>query len=207
MEIQVLTPEGIVAVDNIVDDADIQDIADLIYWAIEHDMQLNLAHMDDLSMEPEEDRKDSETKDLWARRNFSLELYPRLYKRISDRITNKAKEAFREYLETVGIDRNVESNMDLFQLSVVHVYKDGDNLKEHVDCFDYGIVLYVNDPSEYTGGNFKVTETGQTLTPVRNRMLIVPSDIMHEVENVTSGVRMVFSGFIAIGPNSMEREI
>lgn len=207
MEIQFLTPEGIAAIDNLVDDSDIQDVADLINWAIDHDIQLNMAHLDDLSMEPEENREDSETKDFWARRNFSLELYPRLYKRISDRITDKAKEGFREYLETVGIDRNVESNMDLFQLSVVHVYREGDSLGKHVDCFDYGIVLYINDPSEYTGGDFKVTETGQTLKPVRNRMLIVPSNIMHEVEAVTSGARMVFSGFIAIGPNSMEREI
>lgn len=207
MAIQFLTPEGIAAVDDAVDAQDLQDIADLVHWAIQHDVQLNMAAEDDLSMDSGEHLDDSEIKDFWTQKNFSLHMYPEIYRQISDRITEATKEGFKDYLEAVGIDREIESNLLKYQLSTVHVYRPGDYLGQHIDCFDYGIVLYINDPSEYTGGDFKVTGTGQKLTPVKNRMLIVPSDILHEVEDIVSGVRMVFSGFIAIGPNSMEREV
>lgn len=204
MEIQVLTPEGIVGIDNAVGLEDLDYIEDLIHWAIEHNIQLNHAMEDDSSMT----EKENHPYNFWAIKNFSLDLYPKVFLSITKNIEARVKNLFLEYLEFAGIDRNTETNLEVMQLDVVTVHRasEEESLGDHVDCFDYGLVLYVNDASDYEGGLFQVTETGQTLTPVKNRLLIVPSNIMHRVTPTTKGVRMVLTSFVAVGEGSMSRE-
>lgn len=203
MEIQVLTPEGIVGIDNAVELEDLDYIEDLIYWAIKHDIQLNRAMEDDSSMTEE-----NHPYDFWAIKNFSLDLYPKIFTKFVENINIKVREIFLDYLEFLGIDRSIETNLKTVNLEALTVHRasDEESLGDHVDCFDYGLVLYVNDPSDYEGGLFQVTETGQTLTPVKNRLLIVPSNIMHRVTHTTKGVRMVLTSFVAIGEGSQTRE-
>ena len=204
MEIQVLTPEGIVGIDNAVSLEDLDFIEDLIYWAIKHDVQLNRAMEDDSSMT----EKENHPYNFWAIKNFSLDLYPKVFSSITQNIEARVRNLFLEYLEFSGIDRNIETNLEVMQLDAVTVHRDTDEetLGDHIDCFDYGLVLYINDVSDYEGGLFQVSETKQTIAPVKNRLLIVPSDIMHRVTPTTKGIRMVLTSFVAIGEGSMSRE-
>jgi predicted 2-oxoglutarate/Fe(II)-dependent dioxygenase YbiX len=61
----------------------------------------------------------------------------------------------------------------------------------------YGVVLYLSDPSEYTGGELFYTKLNKTLSPAKGSIIIHPGDeeYSHTVKTVKSGLRLNVSLF------------
>jgi predicted 2-oxoglutarate/Fe(II)-dependent dioxygenase YbiX len=67
----------------------------------------------------------------------------------------------------------------------------------HMADVMYGIVIYLTDPSEYTGGELYYTKLNKTLSPAKGSIVIHPGDeeYTHGVKEVKSGLRLNASMF------------
>ena len=84
-------------------------------------------------------------------------------------------------------------------------YGEGNAYGWHVDAAllankrtDLSFTIFLNDPSEYEGGELTVNRDGH-LTEVkgqRGQMIIYPSGLLHKVSPVKSGIRYVIVGWI-----------
>ena len=207
MNISFLAGTKIGIVEDICSKEEIQELYELLLWADSHGFQLNNAKEDDQSMmekDADQETLESHVSD-WAIRNYSIEMYPSRYHKIArEVIESQANEAFRNYLEMVG--RSGEDFRPI-TLNTFHVLKGGDEIDAHVDCFDYGIVYYVDQTEDVEGGDLRFIKDDIYLPFRANRLLIIPSDIEHEVTPVVSGRRFTSTDFVPVGKGWESRTI
>ncbi len=90
------------------------------------------------------------------------------------------------------------------QCSYFYRYTEGGFLRSHSDNsimdngewiktepFDYTGLLYLND--DFTGGEFVIDELNLSIQPFKNLLLAIPSDCLHSVKPITSGIRCAYS--------------
>jgi PKHD-type hydroxylase len=72
---------------------------------------------------------------------------------------------------------------------------------------DLSFTLFLNDPEEYEGGNLIIDTIGTFKLPAGS-MIIYPSNLIHEVTEVTSGERYVFIGWVqSLIKNELHRKL
>jgi len=197
MEFTILEGPNVGIFDNFLDLTDCEDLYNLAVWSKKHDFQLNLVDEDDLSMEqqPGEDRQEQHANE-WKQRNFSLDLYPNPYLRIINRVYEQSLKGVNEYLYKIHSDSNF--NVEHYEFNTLHYLPQGDKIEEHVDCYDYGLVFYAGFSDDYSGGDLYFNEHDIALKPVANRMLMIPSDVLHEVLPIESGHRVSMTTFVPV---------
>lgn len=99
---------------------------------------------------------------------------------------------------------NFNNGVDDFHLNPiyhVHALYPPFYLQEHYDSHVssniYGVVIYLSDPSEYTGGELYYTKLDKTLIPAKGSIVIHPGheEYTHTVKEVKSGLRLNTSMF------------
>jgi predicted 2-oxoglutarate/Fe(II)-dependent dioxygenase YbiX len=109
-------------------------------------------------------------------------------------------EYIGKYLVEIGrkaID-NPKQNFRHLDLNYdpIHAYSAGHALENHVDLHEFALVFYVSDPSEFSGGDL-VYDVGPRVTPTRGTLVIAPSDMRHQVLEVTDGWRCSLTTFLS----------
>lgn len=204
MELSFLGNTGVGIVDNLIGKEELAEIYELISWANKHGVQLNYSADDDQSMLSDR-AVSADHISLWDKRNYSIELYPSRYGDIAQRVLSEAaNQAFVEYLKSVGRGGEEFRSIDL---TTFHVLKGGDSIDAHIDCFDYGIVFYVDQSEDTEGGDLHFVKEDIYLPFKANRMLIIPSNIEHEVTAVPSGLRVSSTDFVPVGAGWESREV
>jgi predicted 2-oxoglutarate/Fe(II)-dependent dioxygenase YbiX len=93
------------------------------------------------------------------------------------------------------------NSTDTVPIAGIHRFRVGDTLAAHRDNVDqdfaniYGVVVYLND--EFEGGEIDYPELGFRLKPKANSLLLHHAGLLHQVLEVTKGVRYTLTTFIA----------
>lgn len=133
--------------------------------------------------------------DFWGSKNvFTLDA-PEHIKALVEKLRDNSMPAFAAYLEAIDAPTRGFTR-DLFAFAPIHVYSAGHNFDHHVDCHEYALVFYVSDPSEFEGGDL-VYDAGPRITPSRGVLVIAPSDMPHQVLEVTGGYRCSLTTFFS----------
>jgi hypothetical protein len=132
-------------------------------------------------------------------KNRDILVYPdREVKPIFDDIRIRVKDLILDKFNN-GVDdfslnpiRNVHA---LYPPIYLQEHYDG-----HVNGIMYGVVLYLSDPSEYTGGELFYTKLNKTLSPAKGSIIIHPGheEYSHTVKTVKSGLRLNVSLFAVL---------
>lgn len=203
MELSFLENTGVCIVDGILSEEELAEIYELISWADKHGFQLSYSTDDQSMLDNILDSEDHIS--FWDKRNYSIELYPKRYQYIAQEVLSaNADLAFSKYLEAIG--RGGEEFRPI-NLTTFHMLKGGDTIDAHIDCFDYGIVFYVGQSEDIEGGDLHFVKDDIYLPFKANRMLIIPSNIEHEVTEVVSGKRVSSTDFVPVGSGWADREV
>lgn len=137
----------------------------------------------------------SELVNFWGTKNVHTALAPDHIKEIVSKIKYSSIDAMHEYLKAID---NPKKNItpEVVAYDPIHVYSTGHSFNHHVDCHEFALVFYVSDPSEFEGGDL-VYDAGPRITPTRGTLVIAPSDMPHEVLEVTSGYRCSLTTFFS----------
>lgn len=199
-------------VDDLCPTEPLEDLYEMLMWADKNGFQLNHVDDDDMSMMPVDDMEPEEVEDdvekhynIWGTRNYNIDLYPSHYKRIAEQVISEAaNKAFKMYGEALGLDFSEHRPVSF---DAYHVLKGGDAISSHVDCFDYGVVFYLNQTEDTEGGDLVFLEDNISLPFKANRMLIIPSNIEHEVTPVLTGKRFSSTDFVPVGAGWSTRAV
>jgi hypothetical protein len=138
-------------------------------------------------------REDDDT--FWLDKNTPISELPQYYQDLARIVSDRSTEAVDAYFALIGQTLPYrEINLD-----VIHIFFAGEELEWHMDCFDYSLVFYLNDRTEWEGGDLYYPELDIKLSPVKNRLVIQPSRIPHLVTKITGGLRTTMTTFIPIG--------
>ena len=195
MKLEVLEKNLVGIFDDVLDPVDCEDLYELAVWAQRHDVQLNGVEDDDLSMEAEPNYENHENE--WKKRNFSIDMYTSPYVRIAQRLYDASKVALEQYFLEVHPNKRFEVDYG-YDFNVLHLLPKGDKIDEHLDCYEYGLVFYAGTSEDYSEGELHFNNEGIVLPPVTNRLLIIPSDVPHEVYPIGSGVRVSMTSFVPV---------
>lgn len=197
MDINFLPGSKVAYIDNLVDEHICDELFELVRWT--HDKGINSLL---INKNPNEDFlliDDKTTEEshnsFWENKNTYIEDLPYSYQMRAYEISKASNKAMELYL---NVTENPVKTFRTIALDVVHIWKEQDSLEEHLDCFDFGIVYYLNDSSDWTGGDLYFPTLGQTLTPIKNRLLIIPNDVPHSVGSITSGLRGSMTHFVPL---------
>jgi len=195
-------------IDDLCPQEAVDDIYELLSWAEANKIQLNYVEYDDMSMMSKDDPKAEgdieEHYNIWGSRNFNIGLYPKRYKKLAQEVLSEAaNKAFKMYGDALGLDFTEHRPISL---DAFHVLKDGDAITRHIDCFDYGIVYYVDQTEDTEGGDLWFIESDIKLPFKANRMLIIPANLEHEVLPVTAGKRFSSTDFVPVGLDWQKRD-
>lgn len=131
---------------------------------------------------------ESENKDfLIYPQNEPMPIFDDIRIRVRDIILHKFNNGVKDFL--------------LNPIYNVHAIYPPFYMKEHYDSHMadvmYGVVIYLSDPSEYTGGELHYTKLNKTLSPAKGSIVIHPGDeeYTHAVKEVKSGLRLNASMF------------
>jgi hypothetical protein len=135
-------------------------------------------------------------KNFWGEKNVHTNLGPQEIQDLVKKIKDRSVEIMDDYLEAID---NPKRNLDPCAVAFdpIHVYSAGHNFNHHVDCHEFALVFYVSDPSEFEGGDL-IYDAGPRITPTRGTLVIAPSDMPHEVLEVTDGYRCSLTTFFSI---------
>ena len=135
-------------------------------------------------------------KNFWGEKNVHTNLGPQYIQDLVSKIKYKSIEALEEYLRQID---NPKKNVNPFAVAYdpIHVYSAGHNFNHHVDCHEFALVFYISDPSEFEGGEL-IYDAGPRVIPTRGTLVIAPSDMPHEVMEVTGGYRCSLTTFLSI---------
>lgn len=197
MDINFLPGTKIAYIDNLVPESICDSLFELVKWIDSKNVEytpLSPTSSDDHILLDEHVTKE-EHDSYWLRKNIYTEDLPDTYLDITFKISNAANEAMKLYLELLHGERKLFRRI---AFDVIHIWRKDDSLDEHMDCFDFGLVYYLNSPNNWDGGTLYFPELDITLTPVKNRLLIIPSDIPHLVTPITAGIRANMTHFVPL---------
>ena len=172
-------------------------IGELIQWSRSNNIQLQEDAIDyyehDLNLKPEDRKKYADT---WNARNYEIDKYPNLYNAVYEEIGLKIRKSFNYYLSSIGEESY--SDESPIELSTLHLMKEGDRLDRHFDLKDYGLVYYIQSWGNFSGGELYFSDINESLAPVSDRLVIIPSNMEHEVLPITSGFRLSATAFVSL---------
>lgn len=172
-------------------------IGELIQWSRSNNIQLQEDAIDyyehDLNLKPEDRKKYADT---WNARNYEIDKYPNLYNAVHAEIVLKIRKLFNYYLSSIGEESY--SDESPIELSTLHLMKEGDRLDRHFDLKDYGLVYYIQSWGNFSGGELYFSDINESLAPVSDRLVIIPSNMEHEVLPITSGFRLSATAFVSL---------
>lgn len=133
--------------------------------------------------------------DFWGTKNVHTNLGPRYIKNIIEKLEKNMIPAIKEYLKEID---NPKKYFDpgAIDFDPIHVYSSGHSFNKHVDCHEFALVFYVSNPDQFTGGDL-IYDIGPRITPTRGTLVIAPSDLPHEVLEVTDGFRCSLTTFFS----------
>lgn len=133
--------------------------------------------------------------DFWGTKNVHTNLGPDYIKDIIQKLEKNMIPAIKEYLKQID---NSKKYFDpgAIDFDPIHVYSAGHSFNNHVDCHEFALVFYVSNPDQFTGGDL-VYDIGPRITPSRGTLVIAPSDLPHEVLEVTDGFRCSLTTFFS----------
>lgn len=137
--------------------------------------------------------------DFWGSKNVLTNDAPDHITELISKLIDNSVPAFASYLEAIDAPSRGFTR-DLITFNPIHVYASGHNFGHHVDCHEYALVFYVSDPSEFEGGEL-VYDAGPRIKPSRGVIVIAPSDMPHEVLEVTDGYRCSLTAFFSTSVN------
>lgn len=132
--------------------------------------------------------------DFWGAKNVFTRFAPEEITDLILKLKDNSAQAFSRYLKAIDYPRTKCDPSDM-QFEAIHVYSEGHNFDKHVDCFEFAVVFYMSDPSQFTGGDL-IYDAGPRITPSRGTIVVAPSDMPHEVLEVTSGYRCSMTTFL-----------
>jgi len=133
-------------------------------------------------------------KDFWGTKNVHTKSAPSHIKKIVENVKESSAIALKAYLK--AIDNPKQNFQSPLSFDPIHVYPAGHTFSNHVDCHEFALVFYVSDPSEFSGGDL-LYDAGPRITPTRGTLVIAPSDMPHEVLEVTDGWRCSLTTFLS----------
>ena len=133
--------------------------------------------------------------EFWGSKNVLTHHAPDHIIELISKLIDNSVPAFAAYLDAIDAPTKGFTR-DLITFNPIHVYAPGHKFGHHVDCHEYALVFYVSDPSEFEGGDL-VYDAGPRVTPSRGVMVIAPSDMPHEVLEVTDGYRCSLTTFFS----------
>lgn len=133
--------------------------------------------------------------DFWGTKNVHTRLAPLHIRNIVKEVGEVSASALTLYLKAIDNPKQNFRTSDL-TYDPIHVYTAGHTFSNHVDCHEFALVFYVSDPSEFSGGDL-VYDVGPRVTPTRGTLVIAPSDMPHEVLEVTDGWRCSLTAFLS----------
>ena len=105
-------------------------------------------------------------------------------------------EALKLYLDELNPDSKEFDENDL-HYGPIHVYTSGHKFETHVDCFEYALVFYLNNSSEFEGGELVYDGIETKILQKPGRIVIAPSNMPHQVLEVTKGIRCSMTTFLS----------
>lgn len=147
-----------------------------------------------LNLDSDKDYDVNSLSDFWGSKNVFTDFAPQEILDLVAKLKKNCAEVFSEYLKAISYHRTTCEPVDM-QFQAIHVYSEGHSFNNHVDCFEFAVVFYMSDPSEFVGGDL-VYDAGPRITPSRGTIVIAPSDMPHEVLEVTSGYRCSMTTFL-----------
>jgi len=134
-------------------------------------------------------------KNFWGTKNVHTQSAPDHIKNLVEKVKEVSASALTDYLKAID---NPKQNFHPLSVSYdpIHVYSAGHTFNNHVDCHEFALVFYLSDPSEFSGGDL-VYDAGPRVTPTRGTLVIAPSDMPHEVLEVTDGWRCSLTTFLS----------
>jgi Rps23 Pro-64 3,4-dihydroxylase Tpa1-like proline 4-hydroxylase len=191
MDITLLNGSTVAIIDNVIPDEDCKKLADYAIYVKQNNIDIeNIAELD-LQAESDNNIK------YWKAKNLYLKFCSPEYENIGIELGNRYISIFKEYLKQIGLGSRI-FDIDQLTPTVVHVYREGDTLDPHKDGKSFALVMYLNEPEEFTGGDLYYNALGIRITPKRGRLVIAPSSDTHEVLEVTSGFRCSMTVFVDI---------
>jgi len=141
------------------------------------------------------DRDITKLKDFWGSKNVHTKLGPKPIQDLVEKLQSNLIPVIEEYLAQID---NPKKFVDpgAVKFDPIHVYSAGHSFNNHVDCHEFALVFYVSDPSEFVGGDL-VYDAGPRVTPSRGVVVIAPSNMPHEVLEVTDGFRCSLTNFFS----------
>lgn len=191
MDIKLIGTSKVGVVTDLISDEDCKLLSDYCI-----NIKANKVDIGDIS-ELDEQAASDENIQYWRSKNVFFKFSTDEYKKIAEKIHKKYDEAFKQYLNLIGLEDAVYDPKWLEPI-VVHVYQEGDSLDLHQDNHDFAFVFYINSPPEFSGGDLFYPGNDIKITPTRNTLVIAPSKDPHEVEKITSGYRCSMTTFISL---------
>lgn len=105
-------------------------------------------------------------------------------------------EALKLYLDELN-PYSKDFNENDLHYGPIHVYTPGHKFETHVDCFEYALVFYLNDSSEFEGGELVYDGIATKILQKPGRIVIAPSNMPHQVLEVTKGIRCSMTTFLS----------
>lgn len=125
----------------------------------------------------------AKTRDFWSKKNTPIETLSDIDSKIFQSLEEQKEIAFREYLNR--LDDN--ANYYLEKFTVTHAWASGEFLDPHRDLAAHGLVFYLND--DFDGGELYYPDHNLIITPEPGMLVLHPSNVLHGVNQITSGVR------------------
>ena len=139
---------------------------------------------------PEGSVMESRSRDFWSKKNTLIEALDGTIDRdIFHRLEQQKEAVFREYLNKI----NDSNTYYLQKFTATHTWTSGEFLNAHRDrdgetsVTRHGLVFYLNN--DFNGGELYYPDYDLTITPEPGMLVLHPGDILHGVNQVTSGVR------------------
>ena len=134
-------------------------------------------------------------KDSWGSKNVHTRFAPKHIQKIVKKLNQNLIPVVEEYLRLIDNPKKFV-DPDKIQFDPIHVYSAGHSLEKHVDRHEFALVFYVSNPDQFTGGEL-VYEAGPRIVPSRGVLVISPSELTHEVCEVTDGFRCSLTNFFS----------
>lgn len=136
-----------------------------------------------------------ELTNFWGSKNVFAQFAPVQIQDLVQKLKYANQPILSEYLKQID---NPKKNFipEAISYDPIHVYSKGHLFDNHVDCHEFALVFYVSNPDQFTGGDL-VYDAGPRITPTRGTLVIAPSEMPHEVLEVTSGFRCSLTTFLS----------
>lgn len=196
MKIKLIEETGVGIIDDLIFPYECANLAEFAIWTQDNKLDFSEHRLQE-DIEDPYGRNTEFINNHWYSKNSFVSRYPGYYQKIVSKLDYNANKAFEQYLKLVNSPKQKWDEEDL-SFKVIHIYREGESLGRHDDVQDYGFVFYLNDQKSFSGGELHYLDPDITMAPVSGRLIIQPGHLVHEVLEVTSGIRCSMTAFLRL---------